>query len=233
MALTPQNNEAFFREVDDQLRQDRLAIFWQRHGRVALAAVVLGLAALAGVLWWQNHRAQAAGQDGEALTAVLGDLGAGKKAGAKAKLDALAASPRPGYSVTARLTNAALALESGDEKGAAAQFKAIAADAAVPTPFRDLALIRGTAVEFDTLPPQQVIDRLRPLAVAGSPWFGSASEMIAVAHLKLGQPAQAGPIFNAIAHDPRVPETLRARALRMAGLPAAAPVAPPKGAGKE
>ncbi len=233
MALTPQNNDAFFREVDDQLRAEQMATFWKRYGRIAIAVVLLGLAAFGGYLWWQNHRAHQAGLDSEALSGVLADLGTGKKAGAKAKLDAIARSPRAGYAATARLTNAALALEAGDDKGAVAQFKAIAADDAVPQPFRDLALVRQTAVEFDTLPPAEVISRLKPLAVAGNPWFGSAGEMVAVAHLKLNRPAQAGPIFAAIARDTEAPETLRSRASRMAGVLGIDTVAASRAAGKE
>lgn len=234
MALTPQNNDAFFREVDDQLRAEQMVTFWKRYGRFAIVVIVLALAAFGGYLWWQNQRAHAAGLDSEALSGVLADLGTGKKAGAKAKLDGIAQSPRQGYAATARLTNAALALEAGDDKAAVAQFKAIAADASVPAPFRDLALVRQTAIEFDTLPPARVIARLAPLAVAGNPWFGSASEMVAVAHLKLNQPAQAGPIFAAIARDAEAPETLRSRASRMAGVLGIDTVAAaPKAAGKE
>jgi len=233
LALTPQNNDAFFREVDEQLRAEQLASFWHRYGRFVLLAVGLGLALFAGFLWWQNHRAAQAGQDSEALSAVLTDLGAGKKAGAKAKLDAIAKSPRQGYSVTARLTSAAMALEAGDTKGAAAQFKTIAEDSSVPQPFRDLALIRQTATEYDTLPPAQVIARLKPLAVAGNPWFGSAGEMVAVAHIKMNQPAQAATIFGAMAKSVDLPETLRSRASRMAGALGVDTVAEPRAAGKE
>ena len=44
----------------------------------------------------------------------------------------------------------------------------------------DAALVRMTAIELDTLPPQAVVDRLKGLAVAGNPWFGSAGELTAI-----------------------------------------------------
>lgn len=218
MALTPQNNEAFFREVDEQVRQAQMVGFWRRYGRVAIGALVAVLLAFAGYLWWQNHRAHQAGLDSEALTGVLNDLGTGKKDGIKPKLDALAASPRDAYAAAARLTDAALALENGDAKAAAARYGAIAADNGVPAPFRDLALVRQTAVEFDTLPPAEVVRRLTPLAVAGSAWFGSAGEMVAVAQLKMNRPAEAGRMFAALARGETVPETLRRRAERVAAM---------------
>ncbi|MDB5689138.1 MAG: hypothetical protein JWL91_1014 [Sphingomonas bacterium] len=233
MALTPQNNDAFFREVDDELRRDQLTSFGMRYGRIVLIAAALALAALGGFLYWQHHRAQQAGLDSEALSGALADLGQGKAGPAKAKLDQLAQSPRDVYRASARLTAAAAAAERNDIKAAVAQFAAVAADGDVPAPFRDLALIRQTALEFDTLPPAQVIARLTPLAVAGNPWFGSAGEMVAVSHLKLNQPKLAAPIFAAIARDETAPETLRSRSARIAAVLGIDTVVQRPAAGKE
>jgi hypothetical protein len=77
--------------------------------------------------------------------------------------------------------------------------------------------VRSTALEFDTLRPQAVIDRLKPFAVAGNPWFGSAGEMSAMAYLKLGRKQEAARIFAAMAKDQKVPESIRTRSVQMAG----------------
>ena len=101
---------------------------------------------------------------------------------------------------------------------AIAGYKKIAADADLPQPFRDLALIRQTVAEFDTLKPQQVVDRLKPLAVPGNPWFGSAGEMVAISYLNMNKSDLAGPLFAQLAKDEGVPPTIRSRALQMAGV---------------
>ncbi|PTQ11553.1 hypothetical protein CLG96_08960 [Sphingomonas oleivorans] len=236
MALTPQNEDAFFREVDEELRREQLKGFWQRYGRILVALIVIGLAALAAFLWWQADRAKKAGLDSEQFTQAIADLNENKANAARSKLDPLVNSPRDGYRAAAKLTLAASAVEKGDMKGAAAAYRAVAADASLPQEFRDLALVRGTAVEFDTLPPAAVIDRLKPLAVAGNPWFGSAGEMTAMAHLKMNRPQAAAPIFAALQKDETVPETIRQRAQRMAALlavPASAAPAQPASPSKE
>lgn len=233
MALTPQNNDAFFREVDEELRRDQVGTLWRRYGRLMLLGLALALAALAAFLWWQHDRTEKAGADGETLTHVLADLSEGKTEGAQAKLDTLAGSPRDGYRAAARLTSAAIALDRKDTKAAAASYAAVAGDATLPQAFRDLALVRRTAVEFDTLPPSTVIDRLKPLAGGGQAWSASAGEMVAIAHLKMNQPQLAGPVFAAIAKDESAPESLRSRATRMAGALGLDVVAQPTGAGKE
>jgi hypothetical protein len=96
-------------------------------------------------------------------------------------------------------------------------FKAVAENGEFAEPYRQLALVRQTAVEFDRIQPQEVIRRLGPLAVAGNPWFGSAGELVALAHLKNNQPARAAPIFAAMAKDQKLPQSIRSRALQMAG----------------
>lgn len=218
MALTPQDNEAFFREVDDALRQDQLTSFWTRYGRWLIALVVAGLLAFGGWLYWNHHSQQQAGEKGEEYSKLLDTLRAGDKAQAAKQADAIAHADQPGYRASALLIKAAMALESRDGKAAIAQYKAIAADTTLAQPYRDLALIRQTALEFDALPPQQVIDRLKPLAAEGNPWFGSAGEMVAIAYMKLRKPELAGPLFAAMAKDGQVPETIRTRAVQMAGL---------------
>lgn len=218
MALPPKTDEAFLREVDEELRRDQIAGFWTTWGKWIAIAVVAGLAALAGFLYWQHRQEMAAGVEGERLQAAYDALGADKPADAQKPLADLAASNRDGYRALAQFTQADILLQKNDMKGAAAKLGAIAADTSLAKPFRDLALVRQTSAEYDTLKPQVVVERLRPLAVAGNPWLGSAGEMVAVAYLRMNQRTQAGTLFGQIARDPNVPESIRQRAVQMAGV---------------
>ncbi|WP_242096248.1 tetratricopeptide repeat protein [Sphingomonas sp. CROZ-RG-20F-R02-07] len=218
MALPPKTNEAFLREVDDELRRDQLVGFWTRYGKLAIGLGVALLIALAGFFYWQHHEEQTAGVAGEQLQSAYDALSDGKKDVASSTLAPLAASGRPGYATLARFTQADLLLQNKNEKGAAAMFAAIADDSAAAKPFRDLALVRQTSAEYDTLKPQAVIDRLRPLAVPGNPWFGSAGEMVAVAYLRSGRRDLAGRMFGQIARDANVPQSIRQRSVQMAGV---------------
>jgi hypothetical protein len=83
------------------------------------------------------------------------------------------------------------------------------------------------------MPPQQVIDQLKPLAVSGTPWFGSAGELVAVAYLKLGRKAEAGAMFAAMAKDTGVPTSLRGRARQLAVQLGADPGEAPNAAGAQ
>jgi hypothetical protein len=190
---------------------------WQRYGWLIIGGIILLLALVAGFLWWQNRQQAERGEMGETLTAVFSDVQAQKTKEVAPRLDQLAEEGTAGYRAAALLTKADVAIQEGNDAAAIAAFKAVAEDGELAEPYRNLALIRQTTLEFDKLPAAQVIQRLRPLAQAGTPWFGSAGELVALAHLKQQQPAEAARIFAAIAKDRTLPRSMRSRAVQMAG----------------
>jgi hypothetical protein len=210
-------SDTFIREVDEELRRDQLTDFWKRYGRWLLAAIVAIVGAWGGWLYWQNEQTKAAGLKGETFSQALQKLEAGNLASAETDLKTMRDSEIDGYRISARLTEAAVTEGKGDGKGAAKLYAAIAADTTVPKPWRDMALVRQTSAEFDSLQPGAVIARLKPLAVKGEPWFGSAGELVAIAYLNQNRPTEAGKLFAEIGKDEQVPETIRSRAVQMAG----------------
>lgn len=227
MALTPTGkapgkeisatDEAFLREVDDAVRAGDMQYFWKKYGRWLLGAIIAGLIAFGGYIYWQQQKQAAADAVSLDYIAASQKLEAGDKKGALAAFTKLAKSDQPGYRAMAGLMIATIAASEDDSKKAVAEFGKVAADTSLPQAFRDIALIRQTATEFDTLPPQKIVDRMKPLAKPNGPWFGSAGEMTAIAYMKMGKENLAGPIFAQIAKQEDLPETLRARAQQMAG----------------
>lgn len=209
--------DVFLREVDDALREDELKSILTRYGKPIGGVVAAGLLALAGYLWWDSSTKQAAAERSEQAIIALDKLEAGNAAAALTDLDGLTKNGSDGSMAAAAMTRAAILVQQGKTEDGAKAFAAIAADTAVPQAFRDLATIREVTLRFETLPPQQVIDRLKPLAVPGNAWFGSAGELVGMAYLKLGKPDQAGPLFAAIGKNTEVPTTLRTRMRQLAG----------------
>ncbi len=216
MARLPQNNDAFFREVDDEVRREQFAGAARRYGAIAVIVVVIALIALGAGLWWRAHRDAVAGERGDQLVAAMASISSGQEANADKGLQALAGTGAKGYAPLARMLQADMLVKSGKLPEASKAFTAIADDGAAPQQLRDVALLRATTLDFDKLPPQTVIDRLKSLAVPGNPWFGSAGEMTGIAYMKLGQPKQAGALFVAMTKDATVPRSLRARVAQLA-----------------
>jgi hypothetical protein len=210
--------DIFSREVDEAMREDQLAMFWQKYGVITIGVIVLGLASFAGWLFYQNSVEEAAGVKSEELISALDANTRGNVDGAINALQPLKDADQAGYRALAKVGEAGLLAQQGKAEESRKGFEAIAADDNVPQELRDLATIRRTLSEFDTLAPAEVIKRMKPLAVPGEPWFASAGEMVAIAHLKMGKPDLAGPIFGELAKDKSVPPTVRDRASQMAGL---------------
>lgn len=212
------SEQVFLREVDEAVREDQLKTFATRYGIWIFAAVVIGLGSLAGWIFYQNNQNENSGLRSEEYVAAIDSIRQNNLDGATTALEPLMDAKQPGYRAAAQLLQANIALEKNNPKKAIEGYGKVVADDSLPQPFRDLALIRQTAAEFDMLKPQQVIDRLKPLAVPGNPWFGSAGEMVAISYLNLNKSDLAGPLFAQLAKDDSVPATIRSRALQMAGV---------------
>ncbi len=218
MALPPDTpNESFLREVDENLRRDQMEQFAKRYGKWLIAAVVLFLVATAAYLYWENRQQAKSADRSEELSGIFADIAAGRNDQAKRRLQPLQQSDNEIVRGLSTLTDAALALETNDTNTALARYRTLSSDDDMPDAFRNIGLVRATALEFDRLKPEEVIARLEPLAKPGEPWFGAAGEMTAMAYLKQGQRDKAGRLFAAIAADKQVPDSLRNRAVQIAG----------------
>jgi hypothetical protein len=217
LAQPPELSETFVREVDENLRRDQVRDFFKTYGNWLIAGVVVFLAASGGFIWWQQHQVKRSEGQVEQLAQVYKDVGNGQTSTAAPQLDELAKSGSIGVRASAMFARAVLALQDNDTKSAVDIYRSIATDDDFPKAYRDAALVRQTAIEFDQLQPQDVISRLAPLTKAGEPWFGSAGELTALAMLKQGKQQEAGQLFAAIARDAGVPETIRTRAVQVAG----------------
>lgn len=220
MALPPTGttDEAFLREVDEEYRRDQLARIGRRYGMVIVGVVVAALLALGGYLYWNHRSQQAAGATGEQFDAALRLMGENQLDKANAELGKLNPGTS-GYAALSRIAQGNVLLQKNDAKGAAAKFAEVANGDGFDKPYRDLALIRQTVAEFDTVKPDVVIQRMKPLAEPNSAWLGTAGELVASAYLKTGNRAEAGKMYGRIAQGgEKVPETIRARAVQLAGV---------------
>lgn len=210
--------DGFLREVDDALREDQVFTALQKYGKPVGAAIAAGLLGLAGWLWYDNHKASTSGEQGEVLTKALDNIEARNLKAATDEVAPLAKDGTDGYRAAARMLSAGVLVEQGKTAEAAKAFAAIAADGDAPQAYRDLATIREVSLTFDQIGPAKVVERLKPLAVPGNPWFGSAGELVAMAYVKQGNNELAGALFAQIAKDKTVPDSLRRRTRQMAGL---------------
>lgn len=212
----PNLEDAFLREVDEEVRRDQLGQIWDRFGIVIIVAVLAVLGSLAGWLWWQDQQAKAAGAAGEQLSRAIDKISVGDNAAARPIIADLKAGGPSAHASLARFMEAADQIAIGDEEKAAASLQALVDDGKLAQPLRDAALLKLVRLRFDALPPADVVAKLKPLAVPGNAWFGLAGETTALAHIKAGTPEPAQPILIAIVKDQSLPASLRNRAAQLA-----------------
>ena len=217
MALPPDSGETFIREVDENLKRDQARDFARKNLRWLIGGAILLLAAIGGYLFWQNRQQEEAGEHSEQMAQIFRQVGTPAERNVQPQLQALAGESDNAMRATALFAKAAVSLNNNDRAAALAEYGKIAADDELPQVYRDLATIRRTALEFDSLKAEEVVARLQPFSQAGNPWFGTAGEMTAAALLKQGKKAEAGRMFAAIAADQQVPGPIRSRAVQIAG----------------
>lgn len=218
MALPPGSPDTFMREVDDAVREDRLRSFFVNYGKVSLGVIVAGLVGLGGWQYWDHHQGREAGALGAQLNTAIDSLAQGRPNAAASSVDALAKGDDPAYAALALMVQGNAAAAGGDMRTAAARFAEVAANEDVPQALRDAALLREILAQYDTMQPATVIARLRHLVAQPGPAFASAAELTALAELKRGNEAAAGALFKRIAETEDAPESLKSRAVQMAGM---------------
>ncbi|MEO1730203.1 MAG: tetratricopeptide repeat protein [Pseudomonadota bacterium] len=231
MALTPKNSnqddpsstkisaedEIAMREIDEAVRKDDAADFAKKYGVMIGSVVGLGLAGFAGYLFWDSQVESALEAESEQLVSVIDYAEAGDYPSVLDRSAPLLDAETPGIRTSARFLQAGAALERGEVDRAVAMYAKIADDENAPQALRDFARLREVVSNYDERNPEEIIAKLKDLAVPGHPFFASAAELTAHAHIEMGNLAEAGDLFAAIAKDDTMPGALRDRAQQMTG----------------
>lgn len=212
------SDDSFFREVNEEIRQDQARALWDRFGTAVLglaALVVIGTGAWVGWEYWQSSRANMAGDTFAQALQLAKD---GKNDEALAELKKIEAAGHGAYPVLAKLRAATVLAAKGDAKGAVEGFDAVAADGAIPMSIRDLARLRAAYLLVDTGSYADVVQRAEPLAADTNPLRASAREALGLSAWKEGKASDALKLFEQIKNDAEAPQNARQRASLMADL---------------
>ena len=198
------NTDSFIDEVTDEVRRDKLFALFRRYGWIGIALVLL---IVGGAAWneWQKAQARARAEAfGDAVLTAL------DTPDAAARRAALAAVPATG------LQAAVLGLLLGsdpsqDQAATLVALDAVAANAALPVSYRDLAVLRSVSVAGAEMPAADRKAALEPLALEGRPYRPLAQEFLALLLVETGDAAGAVTALQALEADPRISAPQRQR----------------------
>lgn len=209
--------ENLLREIQEDLRRERLEKLWKRYGSVLIGAALAIVVAVAAYQAWkawelsQREARSAAFIAAERL--VDGDPSAAENAFA-----AIEDEGSDGFAMLAGFRQAALLAEEGRLDDAAAEYDALAARLDNPL-YRDLARLRWVSVRLNSDPAAAEDSRLGEALVALSgdtnPWRFSAREMSAAMALRKGDVGQARELLGKLQADVETPQGIRTRSAEM------------------
>ncbi|GHA35187.1 membrane protein [Devosia pacifica] len=204
------SNENIFREVDEELRSERMRNLWRRFGPFiigAAVAVVVVVAANEGWSWWQQSRAAEASEEFYVALdlAEFGDLDA-----ARQNLEQIAAEGYGGYPVLARFSEAGLLAEQGETEAAIEAYDALASTSDNQR-LRELALVLAGMLLVDSGTVDDVEARVSSIAAEEGPMRNPAREALGLAHYQAEDYAAARENFEAVLSDPLSQDSTRTR----------------------
>jgi hypothetical protein len=204
------SNDNIIREIDEELRSDRMRNLWRRFGGWVIGAgvlIVLAVAVNEGWQWYQNSNSSASSdQFYEALQLADGtDI-----VGAQAALAGVISANHGGYPLLARFRSAALLAKDGKPAEAVAAYDAIATSETNRF-VRDLALALAGNLLVDTGDLAQVEQRVSGLATSDSAMRNAAREAIGLAKYKAGDLDGARASFEQVLADPLASAEARSR----------------------
>lgn len=227
------SDNSFFREVDEDLRSERLRGFWDRYGWIIISVAILVIAATAGWRGYEYWQSRQASQSGDAFLEALTLAREGESQAAMQALQELQEEGFGAYPVLARMRAATLQAESGEVDEAIAAFTAIGNDASVPSAISDVARLRAAYLMVDHATYDDVLAAVGAMAVEANAMRHSAREALGLAAWRAGDLETASTWFQQIADDVETPRGIAQRAGIMLDLIAAAdpdaenPAAPP------
>jgi len=199
-----------FREVEEDVRRERFEKIWKAYGNYIIALVVLVFLGIGGWQLWERQQMQERQKVSEAFMAA--QRISNPQAAASAFADIARTAPK-GYAATARLSQAAAMLASG-QRGGIDLYKQIARDDSGLA--GSVARLRAAWALADSASRTELVELLRPLDQPGNAWRPNAREVLAYADYRSMDTKSALAKYSQLAVDPDSPEGLRARAKAMA-----------------
>lgn len=212
------SDESLFREVDEEVRRQKVQELWNRWGNLFIAislAVIVLVAGYKGWQYWELKRSEEAARDYFAAVQLADQ---GKSADAAKKFAEVASGGHQGYAFLARMNMAAELAASGKKDEAVKIYDEIASAAGLDPNLRNAARLRAALLLVDTAGRDDIIKRVGSLNTPDNVWRNEAREILALAAYRANDYSEADRLMSEVVVDQDAPPNLRQRAQVMISL---------------
>ncbi|MEM5502143.1 tetratricopeptide repeat protein [Ahrensia kielensis] len=206
------SDDSFIREVEEELRSDRLKSFWDRFGTFIIGAAVLLVVATAATRFYDYYTSSKANESGDRFLVALNLANDGKSEEALTALQDLEKDGFGQYPILARMRAATVLANDGKVDEAVGMFDAVAADSSVPVAIRDIAKLRAGYALVDTAEYEEVAKRVEVLSSTENTLRHAAREAMGLAAWRAEKFADAQTFFSDIINDEQSPSGVAQRA---------------------
>ncbi len=205
-----------FREVEEEVRQERLQKWWKKYGTYVVAGVSILVIGVAGWKLWERYDQQQRLKASSQIESAAQISAAGQNDLAAQAYAQIAKKAPSGYALVAQLSQADEYMASGRTNDAVALYMKIAETDKAG--LGDVARMRAAWAQGDKLTTEDLKTLLAPLNDGKSQWRFMARELLAYRAMHDDHADAAAKAFAALAAEKDAPSSLRQRAEAMATL---------------
>lgn len=204
--------DAFIREVDEDLKNESMKKLWDKYGLFVLLIVIVSLTVAVSyesIKSWYIKRAE---NRTEGYAVALSMQNQGLFDDSLEALDSIINQKMGTYAELAEMQKANILLEQNKEKEALALLEKIANDKSRSLQLRDTALIKLASYRQDGATFEEMSELLSSITKSkDNAWYAVAEDMLATILLRDGNIEQAKEIYNALLENQDTPDDLKNR----------------------
>lgn len=204
--------DAFIREVDEDVKNDNLRIFWNKYGLYVILFVVFCLTlavSFESLKAWKIRRDQAMTN---AYISTLNMKNNGKLNESLVMLKKISEDGNGIYRDIAKLQTVNVLLEQGNKEQAVKALKEIVNNVKINESLRSASSLKLVSLQFDEMTSAQIEETLAPIAEDKN-WAPYAKEFIAMAAIKDNDLEKAKSLYSEILAMPDLSENFRTRTM--------------------
>lgn len=204
--------DAFIREVDEDLKNESMKKLWDKYGLFVLLIVIVSLTVAVSyesIKSWYIKRAE---NRTEGYAVALSMQNQGLFDDSLEALDLIINQKMGTYAELAEMQKANILLEQNKEKEALALLEKIANDKSRSLQLRDTALIKLASYRQDGATFEEMSELLSSITKSkDNAWYAVAEDILATILLRDGNIEQAKEIYNALLENQDTPDDLKNR----------------------
>ena len=200
-----------FKEVDEELREERLTKIWKRIGPYVVGILSGAIIITSAVIGYREYDETQRQNWGVQFAEAMNLSEEGNWQESLDLFDTLTEKTNLGYK-TLSLFQAASLYAKNDNKEKALEIYQSLESEALDENFQDLATLMLIYLQFDNADPEILEKRIEKLASKGNPWYYNAVELKGFLFAKQKNKEKQIEIFNILSKDNKAPEGVRTRA---------------------